>query len=328
MDVKSRRWAALWVIALAQFMVIMDTSIIGVALPKMRADLGFSPAGSAVGVQRICGRLRRVVASRRPAVGPVRGTAAVRDRLGRVVGRLGGVRARHVGRRRARRAGRARRGSALIAPAALTLLMTLFGGTPDLPKAIALYGAAAPAGGTAGVFLGGVITQWLSWPWIFWLYVPISLAALLATPLLMPRAPVAADRSTCWAHSPSPRAWLSPCSAWSAHPWSAGPPARPCYPHRRRRPDRRVLSHRGEPADATGATGHLPDPVARQRQPGPTPAGRRVGADVVLPQPLLAAGPRLRRVRLRGGVAAHDRPDHGADGRVAPRLIARFGRSR
>jgi MFS family permease len=77
-------------------------------------------------------------------------------------------------------------GSALIAPAALTLLMTLFAGTPDLPKALALYGAAAPAGGTAGVFLGGVITQWLSWPWIFWLYVPIAAAVLFATPSVMP----------------------------------------------------------------------------------------------------------------------------------------------
>lgn len=61
-------------------------------------------------------------------------------------------------------------GAALIAPSALTLLLVLFGGNPrELTKALAFYGAAAPAGGTAGVFLGGVITQWLSWPWVFWL---------------------------------------------------------------------------------------------------------------------------------------------------------------
>jgi MFS family permease len=49
-----------------------------------------------------------------------------------------------------------------------------------------VYGAAAPAGGTAGVFLGGVITEWLSWPWIFWLFVPVAVAAVAATPGLMP----------------------------------------------------------------------------------------------------------------------------------------------
>jgi MFS family permease len=47
--------------------------------------------------------------------------------------------------------------------------MTLFGHDPrELTKAFAVYGAAAPAGGTAGVFLGGVITEWISWPWVFY----------------------------------------------------------------------------------------------------------------------------------------------------------------
>ena len=67
-------------------------------------------------------------------------------------------------------------GAALIAPSALTLLMMLFGGNPkELMKAFAVYGAAAPAGGTAGVFLGGVITEWISWPWVFYINIPIAL---------------------------------------------------------------------------------------------------------------------------------------------------------
>jgi EmrB/QacA subfamily drug resistance transporter len=81
-------------------------------------------------------------------------------------------------------------GGALIAPSAMTLLMVLFAHDPrELGKAMALYGAAAPAGGTAGVFLGGVFTEWLSWPWVFIIYIPIGVATLAATGLLPAVAP-------------------------------------------------------------------------------------------------------------------------------------------
>jgi MFS family permease len=69
------------------------------------------------------------------------------------------------------------------------LLMMLFGQNPkELTKAFAIYGAAAPAGGTAGVFLGGVITEWISWPWVFHINIPIALLVLALTPGLMPSA--------------------------------------------------------------------------------------------------------------------------------------------
>jgi len=78
-------------------------------------------------------------------------------------------------------------GAALIAPSALALLMMLFGNEPkELMKAFAIYGAAAPAGGTAGVFLGGVITEWISWPWVYYINIPIALGVLAVVPSLMP----------------------------------------------------------------------------------------------------------------------------------------------
>jgi MFS family permease len=86
-------------------------------------------------------------------------------------------------------------GAALIAPSALSLLVMLFGSSPkELMKAFAVYGAASPAGGTAGVFLGGVITEWLTWPWVFYINLPIALVVLALVPGVMPA--VAARRGS------------------------------------------------------------------------------------------------------------------------------------
>ncbi|CAM5243440.1 MFS transporter [Streptomyces aurantiogriseus] len=188
--VSPRRWWALAVLATAQFMVIMDTSIIGVALPEMQKDLGFSQGElqwvfnayviAFGGLLLLGGRLSDLLGARRVftagwtvLIGGSIIAAAAQTAWVEVVGRaVQGV------------------GGALIAPAAMTLLMTLFAHDPrELGKAMALYGAAAPAGGTAGVFLGGVFTEWLSWPWVFVIYVPIGVATLAATGLLPAVAP-------------------------------------------------------------------------------------------------------------------------------------------
>lgn len=182
-----RRWWALGLIAAAQFMVIMDTSIIGVALPQMQADLGFTQQNLSWvfnayvvafgGLLLLGGRLSDLFGARR-----IFTTGWAVLLAGSAVAGLAGT----VG---VELAGRALQGAgaALIAPAALTLLMMLFGAQPrELTKALALYGAAAPAGGTAGVFLGGVITEYLSWPWVFFINIPIALVAIAATGKLMP----------------------------------------------------------------------------------------------------------------------------------------------
>ena len=182
-----RRWTALAVIALAQFMVIMDTSIIGVALPKIRADVGFTPDTLSWvfnayviafgGLLLLGGRLSDLLGAKR---------VFSAGWLILAVGSLAAGLADSTGLEIAARALQGA-GAALIAPSALTLLMMLFGANPkELTKAFAIYGAAAPAGGTAGVFLGGVITEWLSWPWVFYINVPIALLVLAVTPGLMP----------------------------------------------------------------------------------------------------------------------------------------------
>ncbi|MET9216597.1 MULTISPECIES: MFS transporter [unclassified Nocardia] len=186
----TRKWWALAVIAAAQFMVIMDTSIIGIALPKMQAELGFTPGNltwvfnayviAFGGLLLLGGRLSDLLGARR-----VFGA-------GWLVLAAGSMLAGAAGTVSLELAGRAIQGAgaALIAPSALTLLMMLFGGSPqELTKALAVYGAAAPAGGTAGVFLGGVITEYISWPWVFYINIPIAVLALIAVPLLMPAAP-------------------------------------------------------------------------------------------------------------------------------------------
>src|SRR5215203_5105736 len=185
-----RRWAALGLIALAQFMVIMDTSIIGVALPEIRTDLGFAAGDLSWvfnayviafgGLLLLGGRLSDLLGARRVFTA---GWAILAGAS--LVAGLDETTGVEIAARAAQGAG-----AALIAPSALTLLMMLFGSQPkELMKAFAIYGAAAPAGGTAGVFLGGVITEWISSPWVFYVNIPIALLVLAVTPGLMPSVP-------------------------------------------------------------------------------------------------------------------------------------------
>ncbi|MBO9624783.1 MAG: MFS transporter [Microbacterium sp.] len=172
----------------------MDTSIIGVALSDIARDVGFTADGLSWvfnayviafgGLLLLGGRLADLFGARRVFT------------AGWIVLLLGSVGAGLATSPWVEIASRAVQGAgaALIAPAALALLMTLFGGTPQLPRAFAVYGAAAPIGGTAGVFLGGVLTEYLGWPWVFYVTVPIAVAILALTPLAFPRGTRAPGR--------------------------------------------------------------------------------------------------------------------------------------
>lgn len=176
--IHQKRWMALALICTAQFIVIMDTSIIGVALPAIKYDLGYSQNGLQWifnayvvffgGILLLGGRLSDLFGARKifmtgfailAAASLLAGLAWSPEVLntGRALQGLG---------------------SALIAPAAMTLLMTTFTDPKELGKAFGLWGASAAAGGSAGVFLGGVITEWMDWRWVFFINIPIALIVL------------------------------------------------------------------------------------------------------------------------------------------------------
>ena len=183
----SSRWKALALLSLAQFLIIMDTSIIGVALPAIQQEFSFSQSDLQWifnayvivfgALLLLGGRLSDILGQRRifiigfailTAASIVAGLASSGNIL--ITARaLQGV------------------GAALIAPSALSIVMNLFTSLSERNKAMGFWGAAAPAGGTAGVFLGGIITAYVDWTWVFLINVPIGIAVLALTRSLIPQ---------------------------------------------------------------------------------------------------------------------------------------------
>ena len=173
-----KRWAALALLCTAQFMVIMDTSIIGVALPAIKSALNFSQSGLQWifnayviffgGLLLLGGKLSDIVGPKKIFI------------AGFVILTLASLLAGIAWSPASMNVGRALQGvgSALLAPAALTLLMSMFTDPKEIARAMGFWGASAAAGGSAGVFLGGVITQWMSWRWVFLINIPMALIVL------------------------------------------------------------------------------------------------------------------------------------------------------
>jgi EmrB/QacA subfamily drug resistance transporter len=180
-----RRWAILSVLVLSQFMVVLDVAIVNVALPTIKNDLHFSEDG-----------LQWVITAYAILFGGVL--------------LLGGRMADLLGRRRVFMAGMALftvsslldglawsstslvvfrglqgLGAALLAPAALSILMTTFQEGRDRNLALGIWGAASGSGGAAGVLLGGALTSALSWSWIFFINVPVGILVLAISPALL-----------------------------------------------------------------------------------------------------------------------------------------------
>jgi EmrB/QacA subfamily drug resistance transporter len=180
-----RRWSALALIVVAQFMVILDVAIVNVALPSIKSDLDFSQAN-----------LQWVISAYAIVFG---GALLLGGRLGDLLGRrrlfmvglgvfsLSSLLCGLAWSETSLIAFRALQGlgGALLAPAALALLMTTFTEGRDRNIALGIYGAAAGSGAAAGVLLGGILTSYLTWPAIFFINVPIGIAAIALTPVLL-----------------------------------------------------------------------------------------------------------------------------------------------
>jgi EmrB/QacA subfamily drug resistance transporter len=173
-------WVVLLLVCLGQFMVILDISIVNVALPSIRADLGFTASGlqwvvnaytlAFAGFLLLGGRAADLYGRRRMfLIGLGVFTLAS----------LAGGLAQNQGMLIAARALQGL-GGAILAPATLTILATSFPEGPARARAFGIWGAVAAGGGAAGVLLGGILTDLISWRWILFVNVPIGAAALVA----------------------------------------------------------------------------------------------------------------------------------------------------
>ena len=181
-----RRWLALVVLCLGDLMIVLDTTIVNVALPSIREDLGFSESSLAWvvnaylltfgGFLLLGGRLGDLYGHRRLFLVGL----AVFTTASLACG-LAGSQAFLVAARAVQGVG-----GAIVAAVALSLIMTLFTEPAERAKAMGVIGFVAAGGGSVGVILGGVLTDAISWHWIFLVNVPIGIAVFALSLSLLP----------------------------------------------------------------------------------------------------------------------------------------------
>jgi EmrB/QacA subfamily drug resistance transporter len=180
-----RRWIALILLTATQFMLIIDVSIVNVALPTIETALHFNNSSlqwvaSAYaltfgGFLLLGGRMADLLGRRKLFMA---GLALFT--LASLACGFAGSSSFLIGARAVQGLG-----GAMIAPAALSILTTTFAEGDERNKALAVWGAVSGAGGAVGVLLGGVLTQYVGWEWIFFVNAPIGLAAILLAPRLL-----------------------------------------------------------------------------------------------------------------------------------------------
>jgi EmrB/QacA subfamily drug resistance transporter len=182
------RWLALYILCLGDLMIVLDSTIVNVALPSIREDLGFSQTSLAWvvnaylltfgGFLLLSGRLGDIYGHRRLfLIGIALFTvASVACGVSTTPGLLVAARAVQGF------------GGAVVSAVALSLMMNLFTEQADRAKAMGIFGFVMSGGGSLGVLLGGVLTDTLNWHWIFLVNVPIGVAVIVLTLKLLPGA--------------------------------------------------------------------------------------------------------------------------------------------
>ena len=182
---QDRRWLALILLCAAQFMVVLDVSIVNVALPTIKTALGFSDANlqwvvssytlTFGGFLMLGGRTADLLGRRRLFIGGMVlfSVASLACGLSTDTAQLIAFRAIQG------------LGAAIISPAALSILTTTFREGAERNKALGIWGAIAGMGGAVGVLLGGVLVNNVSWEWIFFINVPVGALVVIAAPRLL-----------------------------------------------------------------------------------------------------------------------------------------------
>ncbi len=183
-----RRWTALILLCVAQFVVVLDASIVNVALPSIGKGLDFSEQNlpwvvnayviAFGGFLLLGGRAADLLGRRRVFMAGLLVVA--------VASLLAGF-AANQGQLIAARAAQGL-GAAIISPSALSIVANLFRDGAERNKALGAWGAVAGSAGAAGVLLGGILTDGLGWEWVLWVNVPVALIALALTPGLIPES--------------------------------------------------------------------------------------------------------------------------------------------
>ena len=180
-----KRWVALALLCMAQFVVVLDASIVNVALPTIGKDLQFDQDSLSWvvnayvltfgGFLLLGGRLADLLGRRKIFIVGLLVFAAAS---------LAGGFAESEGALIAARAIQGL-GGALLSPAALSIVTTTFKDGSERNKALGIWGAVAGSGGAAGVLLGGVLTEYVGWEWVLWVNVPIGIGAAMLAPRLI-----------------------------------------------------------------------------------------------------------------------------------------------
>ena len=268
----------LLLVCLGQFMVILDVSVVNVALPSIRNDLGFSASGlqwvvnayalTFAGFLLLGGRAADLFGRRRLLLAGLAlfSFASLLDGIADSQTMLVFARALQGF------------GGAVLTPATLTILIATYPEGRARARALGIWSGVAAAGGASGALLGGVITQYLTWRWVFFINLPIGIAVLIASSLFVAEG----------AGDPAGRRHIDLRGGV----------------HRHRGPGGRHLGHRAQPGGGLGVAGGPRSLRGRDRPArhlrrgggaaGPGPAG--AAADLLLP-----LDHRRQPGRLRGG---------------------------